>query len=725
MNRRGWKWGAVVGVLGLVLWFALLSAPEATSPEGQGSFRDSRVGTGLHLPALSQSAPTASGDMSLSIRGRVTGARGPVAGARVLASAVVAGESLSELPCGQDVEESVLECSRAGRLAGFVTRREGEAPVLARVTSEADGSFSLEGLKAGRYALWAESPEGTGMLHDVSAGSEGVELVLGEGVRVSGLVHDEDRAPVAGALITAVFITHSRYFETVTDVTGRFHLGPLPRGEYVLLASKEGLLSAHLRFTGYAREVERKFLLYRPRRVSGQVMLEGAPVAGASVKTWSHEEGSELEVLTDAAGRFSFEGLSPFESYELIATRDGLWANTRVDFETQGGPPRFLADRTELILELLPMVEVTGVVRDEAGRPIERAVVDLRVKEGEDFLSVSGGWTDAEGRYLLGPVRPGTLRLDVSLGGLGSSKSHEAVFPAGTSTVDFVLQLEDSEIEEEAEPEDTGGPLPTVVGEVVDELGVPVPGATVLLGREDSKWWGDPFDAVLTDTSGHFSLEAPTEGRYRVMAALIQDDVSHTVSRVVELGSEGARVQLRFEQGQVLSGVVVDTRGKPLEGAWVEVHSVLGGEPSRRPAGVQTGLDGRFTFQSVSGGQLELGVTRPGYGPSCAEREDGRSTLLVKPGDRELRAVLVRKAFVRGRLVQKDGSPITAFVLSGAGRHDEEGRFSMPIRCSGTLELEWRLPKDVKVPGSRRMQRSVAVQEEVDVDLGALVFDAE
>ena len=100
MKRHAWRWGAVLTVLGVGLWLASRGAPEASSPGGQGSLRESSAGAGLGLQALFQPAAPASPDSALRIRGRVRGARGPVAGARVLASAVVEGESLSALPCG-------------------------------------------------------------------------------------------------------------------------------------------------------------------------------------------------------------------------------------------------------------------------------------------------------------------------------------------------------------------------------------------------------------------------------------------------------------------------------------------------------------------------------------------------------------------------------------------------------------------------------------------------
>ncbi|HYO55014.1 carboxypeptidase-like regulatory domain-containing protein [Archangium sp.] len=233
---------------------------------------------------------------------------------------------------------------------------------------------------------------------------------------------------------------------------------------------------------------------------------------------------------------------------------------------------------------------------------------------------------------------------------------------------------------------------------------------------------------------GHFSLRAHSEGRYRVTAEFQQEDVVHTASQGVELGGDGARVRLRFEPGRELSGVVVDARGQPVEGAQVEVRSALR-TPSRNRKGPgrgqRMGPDGRFTFQSVSGDPLELTVEKPERVLACAEQEDGRIALPVKPGDRELRVVLLRYAFVSGRFLRDDGTPIPAFAVKtregrqqARGWFDKEGHFSVPILCTGTIQLELIASDEVDVRGgSRRLRRSVSVREEVDLDVGALMLD--
>ncbi|HLK99659.1 MAG TPA: carboxypeptidase-like regulatory domain-containing protein [Myxococcaceae bacterium] len=171
LNRyRGLWLGLGLAVLGGVAWWALVSWPEAPAPGAQA-----RQGTDARSAAVLQallqaprpdSAPKPTG---LTIQGTVLGPRGLVAGARVLATLAVEGETLSTLP-------------------ELVEERRGEALTLAEAVTAEDGSFVLSGLEPGSYALWVESVEGAGFQDGVGAGSSSVVLRMGAGVRLSGTV---------------------------------------------------------------------------------------------------------------------------------------------------------------------------------------------------------------------------------------------------------------------------------------------------------------------------------------------------------------------------------------------------------------------------------------------------------------------------------------------------------------------------------------------------------
>jgi hypothetical protein len=659
--------------------------------------------------------------------------------------------------------------------------------VLARATTAADGSFTLEGLEAGSYSLWVESAEGTGLRHGVAAGDEGVELRLGVGVRLSGSVIDDARAPVAGALVTAIFKTHSRFFETVTDERGRFRLGPLPRGEYAIVIARDGLLTLRTTFSAQAPTLEEKFTLYHPRRIVGRVLRAGAPVVGVEVFAESDSSGYSLMTLTDASGGFSFEGLRPIE-HELRVMHDGYGAIREVSFEPGEGENRLWLERVDVTLELEPATQVHGVVRDEELRPIQGAWVVVHQERGEDTVVWWRVRTDAEGRYGFSPVWPELLaRFSLSAEGYVPLDDSPRSVPAGEASVDFTLaraaRIEGSLVDAEGQPlvgeglvlkslegtrrsvaYESSGPdgrffldaptpgryllevvgrqtrhqelevlapssqrlvserLPRVVGEVVDEAGVALP--DVMLGllptASEQEFEQVHYFATRTDLRGSFSLVAPAEGHYRLIAESRGDDFSYSASQEVEVGKGGARVRLRLEDGYALSGVVVDRGGHPIEAARVSVASSahLNSRGCGPSTGVDTGPDGRFTLQRVSGEALELLVWKENYQIDDVSSRCVRGGIHLAPGAREVRVVLGREAFIRGHLVSAQGSPIHRFQVNGRVHANRAGKFHWPFGGTGTVRLELAAPDFT--PARRTL--SVQVQEGADVDLGTITL---
>jgi hypothetical protein len=261
-----------------------------------------------------------------------------------------------------------------------------------------------------------------------------------------------------------------------------------------------------------------------------------------------------------------------------------------------------------------------------------------------------------------------------------------------------------------------------VRGEVVDETGLPLPGVEVSIWAEEPRDPKHQLDYGHTGVDGRFSFPAPSEGRYRLAAEFFMGDITETASQRVEVGPRGASVQVRLGGGHEFSGVVVDARGQPMEGVDVEVLSTLHAELLRcaGPAGGRkTGPDGRFRFQRVSGESLVLKVKKEGYVLQCMG-EERRELFPLTPEAREVRVVLVKRAFVYGRIVQEDGSPVIAYTLNGSRRAQTEGRFEWPIRCTGSLTLEVSAPD--LLPGAVPVRRTVSVQEEVKLDLGTLVI---
>jgi len=638
--RLGLWLGACLLVLGSAAWLAVetwsdASAPGEKSPRGPAA-RPATVLQQVPQQPASGSTPANTG---LAIRGTVLGPTGGVAGARVLATMAVEGETLSTLPCESIRRWMLLDCawdSMGLRVVELVDERRGEALVSAGTVTTEDGSFELPGLEPGQYALWVESAEGTGFQQDVAAGASSVVLLMGPGVRLSGTVTDDAKAPVPGALVTAIFSAHSRFFETVTDAHGRYELGPLPGGALVIVIKKEGLLSTIQPMTGHKAEQKKDFELVRPRRLTGRVLLAKAPVAGVEVRATGNFD-TELGIeVTDAQGRFSFEALPLFDLF-LTAQHEGKATGARVEKKDSW--------EQELILELRPAAMLEGVVRDEYGKPVEKAGVMLVLQDDDPEDGLMGktwGSTAEDGSYRLGPLVPGRYTLDISHARFLKLEDGELVLGAGETRRDFSLKraflaegvLVDSEgkpvpgehlslasVEPEGpesqyesptgedgsfvlavpEPGDyllrgrstrlnklevpvrvpaaqlriVAGTLLTLKGEVVDDAGGPLPYVSVSLWNESDSAKASRRAYSETDAAGRFSLDVPAPGRYEVSAVMAWRETLRVASQLVEVeGKQPPRLRLRLPAGRGLSGVVVDWYGQPVPEALMQLLPV-------------------------------------------------------------------------------------------------------------------------------------------------------
>ncbi len=648
---RRWL-GVGVGLLVLlgVLWF--LRSPARQTGEEAGT-PPARAGAGaregLPFNAL-LAAPVAPVRGDLFIRGRVVGPSGPLAGAVVVATAPKPDEVLEALPCdcGEGCERALFDysCGTAARqLVGLMSERRGEAAPQARTTTDAEGRFSLEGLEAGAYAVWAEAPPGTGLVEDVSAGREGVEVRLGEGFALRGEARDEDGVPVRGALVTAIHREHSRYFEVLTGEDGRFRFAGLPPALYSVVFSKEGLLPEHRAVDDSQDSLE--VMMVRPQRLTGRVVRGGAPVAGVRVRA----EGASglLDTASDPEGGFAFEGLEP-SAYALSASHEGEDAVLEVMLEPQVPPP-------EVELVLGGGVRVRGTVRDAQGRPIADAEVAIWAggqRRGADWTTTRTG---ADGTYSLGPVAPGPYRMKAEAAHFLALASEEYAVD-GVTPVDFQLQRAE-----------------VVEGRVVDAAGAPIAGALLRLRKqEDLRGYIDedshPDDPeasteeATSDEEGAFVLGVSEPGTW-YLRAVHRDFVSGVLR--VAVPQQGLRVVLRAGTG--VTGSLVDEAGTPVRAANIHLVPKEKDADGWRQKQTATDSQGRFTFQGVAEGVYTVGAlvyARDGQRSAMSSVEvKGPETVHVQlqlPGGLEVSGVVVDTA----------GQPIADASVVGMPPPEEE-----------------------------------------------------
>ena len=478
--------------------------------------------------------------------------------------------------------------------------------------------------------------------------------------------------------------------------------------------------------------------------VRGRVIdVVARPIAGVAIGVRLTDDetlridapGSTSAPVTAADGSFS---IAADDARGRLTVLDESWATV-----LEGKPVRPGSDQESLIV-VAPRIELSGVVLDEFGLPIEGAVVrlvapsDLRARLSAvlDFsvdvhLSTV---SDARGRFALSAapaIAGATLGAEAK-----DFQPHEQEAPL-VSRADLVLTCE--------RPVLTSSLLE---GRVLDPAGAPVEGARVSLG----------VDATKSDADGRFSfrLDDPESFNARIAAENIRIDRGILLAvkpgyLPAELRARGRRedgepiwpadVVLRLGSDPlVIAGSVVDADGEPLAGihVWLANPTFFGGiiderEPNGFPhlthvenelAGAQPGWhrvesdeDGAFVIEGV----LERDYVLAAMDPETLLRVEMKD---VPGGDENVVITFPADAVypvLRGKIVDARGAPVEsarvfpmcdAFQTRLGGnvvstQHDAaestltdaEGVFELPnvprdlvylrIEADDTVPLEW------------------------------------
>jgi hypothetical protein len=283
------------------------------------------------------------------------------------------------------------------------------------------------------------------------------------GATLSGLVVDDgSQKPIAGAQVMLmpsgrmVMPFRDRTRTATTDADGRYRFEGLESGEYRVTVQKagfarlDGLDAPELTVTSGERREGFNFTLRRGAVIAGRVLDEaGEPIVDAQVMVLRKPParlqplamGSDLRLIpagqmtqTNDLGEFRVFGLLPHDEYYVRAM-------PRVDFEqsTEPRPTTLLATffpgtvdpagaqpisvgagqtSGDVVIRMIavPAFQVSGVVRDEAGRPVLNAMVRLMP---DDTVARSmfhtPRWnqskTDRSGRFAINGIINGTYTL--------------------------------------------------------------------------------------------------------------------------------------------------------------------------------------------------------------------------------------------------------------------------------------------------------------------------
>lgn len=192
-----------------------------------------------------------------------------------------------------------------GGLQGYpVTLAIGD---LSGIAPDAGGRFTITGIFGSSEALLASTKEGI-LSRVTQEGNEAI-VALYPAAGISGIVSDPDDAPIPGAKLSLRGSEGSEIATTGED--GAFSFEGLFPGEYTLTADvPAGYVlnsepSVSISLEAGASQAE-SFNAMKPGEISGMLLDGSAPYANIPVSL----SPTGAETITDADGRFTFDGLS-------------------------------------------------------------------------------------------------------------------------------------------------------------------------------------------------------------------------------------------------------------------------------------------------------------------------------------------------------------------------------------------------------------------------------
>lgn len=493
----------------------------------------------------------------------------------------------------------------------------------------------------------------------------------------------------------------------VTNERGEFDFGLVPAASFVVSAEAKDKAAASLAVTvADPRTVTDHLVLVLGdcrTHVTGIVRDTVSPIARARLKT------AGLAVTqSDDKGRFAL--CMPITQFPNIRVEADGYGTINVQVPAMTG-------EVHHDFVLVPEATIEGLVVDEAGTAVGRAVVRARpvLADSQDEASAVETVADDQGRfriiglaptrYLLGAfaehaqthdqpmvvAAAGTttrgvklvlakrvrLRGHVVMAGMPIAGAYVGIdhdgLARGPTTVavsqaDGSFTLDNAPLGPArlvAEPYSIVSPTALVVKGDLENLSIEVTAKAVLRGRVTRKGQAvtDAHVSLLptvasatTDSDGRYVLEGLSAGNFNLFAANPQAFTNHSVTLAA---GETQNVDLELESGGEVVGNVVDRAGNPVIG--VVVRLVAGEDECRS----LTDVNGAFDCATLAGHRDYHVSVFPGAGESAAYRPaaGGEFPLVhVEDGDTVVRDVRLaidhEELAIRGKVIDDTGATV-------------------------------------------------------------------
>jgi uncharacterized GH25 family protein len=442
------------------------------------------------------------------------------------------------------------------------------------------------------------------------------------------------------------------------------------------------------------------------QKITGKVLTaDGAAIAKAELEILSGPGARELapRATTDAEGRFGFDTLAQGDF--VIGITAAGFADARLRNIASG------TEGLEVVLEAEAVLSGT-VVGKADGKPVDRAEVTLKEREGQTFSE----WSDRDGVFRVSGMRAGTYTLTAKHPDFATASEGPIEMGLAERVEGRVIRL----------PEGVAA-----AGKVVDaESGEPVPDADVSFTAKGRQ--GATKDAH-TDAEGAFEVKGLAEGKFEAGASARGYLRGKQVT--VEVAAEGSSgLVITLERGGSISGRVLGPDGKPVAGALVQpsisfTTSEEWNEASETIADVslRTDSEGRYRLEGLPPHRSYLvRASSPNFAPASSK------AISVGPRQdvRDVNVTLTLGGAIRGLVADAKGKPIRGAKVQ-AEEETEDGQAivytsSDAIGKFATTDLEGKytlspLKAGVYKVRSRARDHTSSTREKVKVAQGSTV----
>ncbi len=390
--------------------------------------------------------------------------------------------------------------------------------------------------------------------------------------------------------------------------------------------------------------------------LSGRVIYpDGRAAAGASVRLLSRPSGAPHAAMPRRVARADASG-----AFVLARQAQGdylLEAETE-DATSPTTPVRLVPGSPAVTLMVFPAAALAVHVRSAVDHhPLANATVKLGI--GSGLFGASDAFmlelTDASGVAHFRGVRPIDNHpvyavADGFAGTFDNIRASEHLLADWDVTIDL-------------------SPGADVSGRVLDERGVPVPGAKVGWepgpGEPDGAYTfvtpladGGHYIAAMTDATGAFHKTVPPG-----VGCLVAVHPSHLIAQACGVRPPKSGIDIVMKSGARVSGIVVTADGKPAaraevivtEPSWEHIPRLSDSYRSR----TTTDAEGRFSFEGVDRMPLALAAWTDEASSDLVELD------LRGASERTgVRITLAHSGVITGTVAEEDGGPAPFAIVS-------------------------------------------------------------